>query len=118
MRAVCGLLRLHHGRECTCSCCPPEFSASSKAHPRCCPCAQILGPILMLVGMNYLGDSTTDSRGALIQRFNTKVQAWNDGEREAMAGLTLTVGGGAGRQRPLAEVELEGVLRESVSASL
>ena len=61
----------------------------------------------MLVGMNYLGDSTTDSRGALIQQFNAKVQAWNDGEREAMAGLTLTVGGGAGRQRPLAEVELE-----------
>jgi hypothetical protein len=55
----------------------------------CCVC--ISGPILIVVGISYLGDSTTDSRGELIQQWNTVASGWEESGRTQFTDLKLSV---------------------------
>ena len=43
-----------------------------------CICLMLIGgPIMMLVGVSYLNDATTDSRGMAIAEFKSDVSAWS-----------------------------------------
>jgi hypothetical protein len=48
----------------------------------CCVCLMLVaGPVCLLMGLSYIGDSTTDSRGMAIASFQTVVSDWSDTDR-------------------------------------
>jgi hypothetical protein len=63
----------------------------------CCVCLLfLLGPIFFIVGVSYVADSTTDSRGEGLKELQGYAAAWEDGHRADFEELDLAVAIGSG----------------------
>jgi hypothetical protein len=72
----------------------------------CCVCLVfLLGPIFLIVGVSYVADATTDTRGEALKELQGDAAAWEDGHRADFDELELAVDPGAIiGQRPLPAV--------------
>ena len=58
----------------------------------CCVCLVfLLGPIFLIVGVSYVADATTDSRGEALKELQGDAAAWEDGHRADFDELDLAV---------------------------
>jgi hypothetical protein len=49
----------------------------------CCVCVMlVIGPILMLVGLSYLGEATTDTRSLQIAEWDAAAAAWTTSQQQ------------------------------------
>jgi hypothetical protein len=58
----------------------------------CCICMMLIGgPICLLVGVSYIGDATTDSRGMAIASFKSDVATWSATKRGLFDDQTFSI---------------------------
>lgn len=72
----------------------------------------ISGPVLLIVGISYIGDATTDSRGMAIDSFKTAVNEWSTVDRAEFDNLDQVISvkmpGNISPPPPLRKVENAG----------
>jgi hypothetical protein len=58
----------------------------------CCVCMLfILGPVFLIIGLSFLADATTDTRGEALAELEADAAEWTDGRRAEFDGLELSI---------------------------